>query len=271
MDKQGSGRGIWLDLFARVARNRKTVTWLGGGSVAALTIAVAASATQNAISSTSSFAGSTVLAGSVALAVALPLLYTCRRMSTRIEALRREAQRLAQRDPLTACLNEHTFSALVDTYADRRSSREGAPHGTALLIHLDDIQVVNKRFGYSWGNEALARVAATIRGAIRQGDIVGRTSGNQFGVFLPGADEESARSVAERIHNSVSSLGFYPSGVRYPLSIRAGAVIVLEKTGFDDLIRNAENILAVSRNDERDWIHYTSSIGSPLDTTAKLQ
>lgn len=247
-----------------------TAGWLAGGSAAALAVGLGATAIAHAVSSPASATGSAILAGGVALAVALPLLHTCGRMASRIALLRKEVQRLGQRDGLTACLNEPTFSALVDTYADRRAARDGSNHGTVLLIHLDDLQIVNDRFGYSWGNEALAQVAAAIRATVRQGDIVGRVSGNQFGVFLPGADEANARSVADRIYESVTALGFFPTGVRYPLSIRAGAVIVADRAKFDDLLKTALGTLEMTRGQDREWIRYTS-MGGWSEGAAKLQ
>ena len=82
---------------------------------------------------------------------------------------------------------------------------------------------------------------------MRNGDIVGRVSGDQFGVFLPGAHENDARGVAERIHDNVSKIQFYPAGTPYPMSIRAGAVIVSSRIGFDDLLRTAVGTLAKTR------------------------
>lgn len=258
------------DLLDTFSPRGTTSTWLAGGGVAALLVGLGVSAVANAVSSTTPAAGGAVLASVVALAVALPLLYICSRMANRIALLRREAQHLGQRDGLTACLNEPTFSALVDTYADRRAVREGATRGTVLLIHLDDLQVVNDRFGYSWGNEALAQVAAAIRGTVRQGDIVGRVSGNKFGVFLPGADETSANGVANRIRESVTGIGFFPTGVHTPLSIRAGGVIVADQTKFDDLLRTAVGTLEMTRGQGQEWIRYTSMGEWSRDGVAKL-
>ncbi len=129
--------------------------------------------------------------------------------------------------------------------------------------------MINGRFGYSWGNEALARVAGSIRGTVRQGDIVGRISGNQFGVFLPGAGEADARGVANRIHDNVTGLDFFPAGVRYPLSIRAGAVILADQAKFDDLLKTAADTLETTRGE--DWIRYASMGGWPQEGAAKLQ
>ena len=248
-----------------------TSSWLVGGGTAALVFGLGAAGVGNAFGPMTSTASVTALAGTVALGVALPLLYTCSRMAKRIAALRLEVQRAGQRDGLTACLNEQTFSALVDTYADRRAAGKDSTRGTVVLIHLDELQSVNDRFGYSWGNEALMKVAAAIRGTVRQGDIVGRVSGNQFGVFLPGANEADAKSVADRIYKSVTGIEFFPTGIRYPLSIRAGAVIVADQTKFDTLLKAAESTLELTKGQDQDWIKYTSIGGWTDREPVRLQ
>lgn len=250
---------------------KPALLWLVGGSAAVLLIALAAATILNALSPASYPAREAALVGVVALLVALPLLLACSIMAAKIDTLRKEAQRLGQRDVLTACLNESTFSALVDTYANRDVIEAGSTRGTVLLINIDDFQVVNDRFGYSWGNDALARVAAAIRDTVRQGDIVGRISGNQFGVFLPGADEINAKSVANRIYDTVSKIDFFPTGVQYPLSIRAGAVTVSDKASFDELLHTAVDSLAVTEGADQVWIHYASLNGRPQGDKSNLQ
>jgi len=253
------------------SRNRTNILWLIGGGAAALALALVASSAVHAIAPLGSLGGSIALSGFVALAVALPLLLVCGRQASRIETLRREVQRLGQRDGLTACLNEPTFTALVETYTGSGVGRDGSTHGTALLIQVDDLQLINERFGYSWGNEALARVAAAIRGTVRQGDIVGRLSGNQFGVFLPGADEASAKGVADRMYQNITRADFFPTGVRYPLSIRAGGVVVADRTNFDDLLKKAAGTLAMTRGSEQEWIRYSALGNWPANQPAPLQ
>jgi diguanylate cyclase (GGDEF)-like protein len=211
------------------------------------------------------------LAVFIALLVALPLLIAGGLMASRIEALRKETQRLGQRDVLTACLNESTFSALVDTYANDNTIEAGAVRGTVLLISVDDLGIVNDRFGYSWGNEALARVAAIISETVRHGDIVGRVSRSQFGVFLPQTDEANAKTVADRIYHNVTTIDFFPTGVQYPLSIRAGAVIVSDSASFDELLRKATGTLAMTEGTDEEWIRYTSLNETAPRNAANLQ
>lgn len=252
-------------------RYKATLLRVAGGGIAALLIALATTAVLNLVSPAAHPAREAGLAVFIALAIALPLLVAGSFMTSKIEALHKETQRLGQRDVLTACLNESTFSALVDTYANDSTLEAGSIRGTVLLINVDDLGIVNERFGYSWGNEALAQVAASIRKTVRQGDIVGRVSRSQFGVFLPRTGEVNARSVAERIYENVAKIDFFPAGVQYPLSIRAGAVIVSDSASFDDLLRKATGTLAMTEGAGQEWIQYASLKDAAPRTAANLQ
>ncbi len=227
-----------------------------GGAFASLIVALAAHAVLNMISPAADMAREAGLAVLVALAVGAPLSLACGLAVSRIRRLRGQVQRLGQNDGLTSCLNETTFSALVDSYSNRAAPPSDTARGTILLINVDDLGAINDRFGYSRGNEALVRVAEVIRKTIRGGDIVGRISGTQFGVFLPGADEASAKGVADRIYENMRKSEFFPEGVQYPLSIRAGAVVISDRVGFDELLRKARHTLATTDRTQRDWIEY---------------
>lgn len=253
-------------------RHRPVVLWTVCGTLGAVAVSLAAGGILNTIAPASTASREAALALVASVLVAAPLAFACGLMASKAAALRKQVQRLGQSDSVTSCLNETTFSALVDTYSNRRSSNENDPVGTILLINLDDLKVVNARFGYTWGNEALSSMAAAIKGTVRNGDIVGRISGDRFGVFLPGTSETDARNVAERIRNSVERLQFYPAGTHFPLSVHAGAVIVSDKIGFDDLMRQAEDTLAVAETAGSNWIEYAYPGGSaPAGQSKSLQ
>jgi diguanylate cyclase (GGDEF)-like protein len=257
-------RGVFL-------QHKLTLSVALGGALASLAVGLAAYAILNVVSPVAGSTREMGLAAVVALVVGAPLSLAFGIALSRARRLRAQIQRIAQNDGLTACLNETTFSALVDSYSNRAAVSDPT-RGTILLINVDDLATVNDRFGYSWGNEALTRVAAAIKKTIRGGDIVGRVSGTQFGVFLPGADEANAKRVADRIYENVSKLEFFPTGTQFPLSIRAGAVIVSDRVGFDDLLHKAKDALASTEGTRQDWIQYESLASwQPGTPSSKLQ
>jgi diguanylate cyclase (GGDEF)-like protein/PAS domain S-box-containing protein len=104
----------------------------------------------------------------------------------------------ALHDPLTGLANR----VLLRDHLERAIARQGrAPGRVALLfVDLDDFKRVNDSYGHAAGDQILCRVAERLVEAVRESDVVGRQSGDEFAVLLDHviADEEAV-AAAERI------------------------------------------------------------------------
>jgi diguanylate cyclase (GGDEF)-like protein len=103
----------------------------------------------------------------------------------------------ATHDALTGLPNRTLFlerleSALPD-------AAEGA-HLGVLFCDLNRFKQVNDTLGHAAGDELLRQVSARLRAAVRPADTVGRLSGDEFAIILPGlVDPGDARSLADRV------------------------------------------------------------------------
>ncbi|WP_433219489.1 diguanylate cyclase [Dactylosporangium sp. CS-047395] len=125
--------------------------------------------------------------------------------------LREELRRRATLDDLTGCRNRAaTLAALTEALA---AARLGT---AAVFVDLNEFKLVNDRFGHAAGDRLLAHVAHVLRGAVRDGDVVGRLGGDEFVVVC--------RDVArlEHAQNLAAGLGAAIEGT--PLDL-AGAVL----------------------------------------------
>ncbi len=144
-------------------------------------------------------------------------------------------------DALTECLNRGAFTAIVEKYLARGNPPPS--RGALLVIDADQFKRVNDRFGHDAGDEALRVIAAAIQGAVRDGDLVGRLGGEEFGVFLPDVADVEAVEVAERIRKTIHAIRFEPGGVRWGLSASVGAAVFDRPIGFSELFRLADQRL----------------------------
>jgi PAS domain S-box-containing protein len=106
---------------------------------------------------------------------------------------RREArlEHLVDHDFLTMLYNGRRFEeALVQEL--KCSARYGDGGGAVLLLDVDHFKAVNDRFGHKTGDDLLKAVAATLRGRMRETDVLARLGGDEFGIILPRVDDAKA-------------------------------------------------------------------------------
>jgi diguanylate cyclase (GGDEF)-like protein/PAS domain S-box-containing protein len=105
-----------------------------------------------------------------------------------------ELRHLADHDPLTGLFNRRRFEQELDRQVSE-VARYG-PRGALLVLDLDHFKYVNDALGHHAGDELILSVAATLRGRLRESDILARLGGDEFAVLLPNVDEAGAQRVA---------------------------------------------------------------------------
>ncbi|MBV8658129.1 MAG: EAL domain-containing protein [Burkholderiales bacterium] len=110
-----------------------------------------------------------------------------------------EISKLAFQDTLTGLPNRLRFNQLLTEAIANASRTETAL--AVLLIDLDRFQQINDTLGHPMGDRVLQEVGARLREVIRQEDVVARLSGDEFALFLPGAQVSDAMHTIVRIHH----------------------------------------------------------------------
>ena len=86
-----------------------------------------------------------------------------------------------------------------------RAIRENRSFGV-LMVDLDYFKRVNDTYGHVAGDVVLRAIADTLRGQVRDYDVVGRFGGEEFAILLPGTTEPGALTVGERIRSAIADL-----------------------------------------------------------------
>jgi diguanylate cyclase (GGDEF)-like protein len=73
-----------------------------------------------------------------------------------------------------------------------------------VLADLDDFKSVNDRHGHLAGDDVLRAFADVLRDTVRDIDTAARYGGEEFALLLPGADEEGAARLAERVRATMA-------------------------------------------------------------------
>jgi diguanylate cyclase (GGDEF)-like protein len=103
----------------------------------------------------------------------------------------------ATHDALTGLPNRTLFLERLEAAVP--DAAEGA-HLGVLFCDLDRFKPVNDTLGHAAGDELLRQVSARLRAAVRPADTVGRLSGDEFAIILPGlVDAADAARLAQRV------------------------------------------------------------------------
>ncbi|AKH99358.1 diguanylate cyclase (GGDEF) domain-containing protein [Hoeflea sp. IMCC20628] len=175
--------------------------------------------------------------------LAAPLLFLLLYKMRQLAIAHHEISIIASTDSLTAVLNRGAFKMLVDAYLQQAMRQPAQNAGAFLVIDADHFKSINDRFGHQKGDVALKIIAQTIQGSLRQGDIVGRIGGEEFGVFLPKTGLEQALHVAERIRMQIGEVEFPPDTMSHSLSVSVGGAAFGRNADYDDLFRVADKCL----------------------------
>jgi diguanylate cyclase (GGDEF)-like protein len=150
---------------------------------------------------------------------------------------------LARTDYLTGLPNRRSLLELGAREIER-SRRSRLPLGV-IMADLDLFKSVNDRYGHDAGDETLKMASSRFAAALRSIDVLGRYGGEEFVVFLPGADMESSRAVAERIRESIESseTKFGAATIRLTVSIGVLSLVAGEDTEMEACLTRVDEAL----------------------------
>lgn len=152
-----------------------------------------------------------------------------------------ELVRQASTDPLTGLLNRRGFFSGVDVLLRAQGD---APRACFALFDIDHFKKVNDSHGHSAGDHVLEEFARIARLIVRDGDLIGRLGGEEFGILLKGASFDHAVMVCDRLRTTLASqLIRSPDGNAIWVTVSAGVVAVEPTMSREQLYRRADQAL----------------------------
>jgi diguanylate cyclase (GGDEF)-like protein len=118
-------------------------------------------------------------------------------------ALERELHRDARTDALTHLDNRRAMQERGPLEL-KRASRARVPV-SLLVCDVDHFKAINDRYGHETGDAVLCSVAATLRAALRETDLLSRWGGEEFLAVLVDTDAGRAAGIAERMRAGVEA------------------------------------------------------------------
>ena len=112
---------------------------------------------------------------------------------------------VAKQDALTSLWNRRHLETMMDmAWADARAEPRSM---SIILLDIDHFKIFNDSYGHLEGDKCLQEIASCISAATEAdgGSVAVRFGGEEFLVFIDGADTIAARQVADRIQAAIKT------------------------------------------------------------------
>lgn len=187
--------------------------------------------------------------------ISLPVSVVLVRQSERIQRLHialneayQQLKDVAETDQLTEVLNRATFLRRAEAMRSTMS-------GWILLLDVDHFKSVNDRYGHDVGDSALQSVAAILRNAVRASDLVGRLGGEEFAIYLSGANRQTAVGIAERARACVEeTIVTYSEDLPITVTVSIGLANLDEAATVRECLRVADRAMYRAKGNGRNQV-----------------
>lgn len=162
---------------------------------------------------------------------------------------RKEAERLVEHmafhDHLTGLPNRRLLKQTVEDLIETRlHNRESF---ALLYMDLDRFKNINDSMGHYIGDQLLKAVGTRLQTLVRQNDLVGRLSGDEFLILCSSTTKQGAQMVAQRIVNEVSK-SFLIENLEIFIAPSIGISMFPEDGAqYDTLLRNADSAMYLAK------------------------
>ena len=164
-------------------------------------------------------------------------------------------ERQALVDGLTGLANRRACSDAVHSEA-ARADRLDTPL-SVVLADLDGFKDVNDAYGHAVGDEVLRAFAEVLRETLRESDVAGRWGGEEFLLLLPGADEDGAAHLAERIRVGLAERAI-PGAGDLRVTASFGVAEYTPPAGGEQLVAAADEALYRAKRAGKDRVERTA-------------
>ncbi|UTW00356.1 GGDEF domain-containing protein [Marinomonas rhizomae] len=173
-------------------------------------------------------------------------------MFYQMDILEKEMSRLAKVDDLTSVCNRRFFYKQIEDWLGAKLNID--TKYAFFVIDLDVFKGINDRYGHLCGDKVLQKFGCILREQAPVSSVVGRLGGEEFAIFVPNMDAESAETLAKNIcqrtrdivvkHNNIS--------VSFSVSIGFSININYHKSTIENAFKYADLALYEAKESGRD-------------------
>jgi diguanylate cyclase (GGDEF)-like protein/PAS domain S-box-containing protein len=168
------------------------------------------------------------------------------------KSIEAELSRVAATDPLTGLANRRAFDLELSRRIASAAGSGAASAGHVAIFDLDHFKRVNDNHGHAGGDAVLRVFARIARAGVREGDMVARLGGEEFGIILAGAGREQARMVCDRVRAALAAHVLQFDGAGIAVTASAGIAAMTARSSAAEALRAADAALYLAKLEGRD-------------------
>lgn len=166
---------------------------------------------------------------------------TLRRELTQTRARLDEVEKAADQDQLLPLLNRRAFVRELTRYIGF-TDRYKTP-ASLIYFDLNQFKQINDNHGHAGGDAALKHFAETLLSHVRDSDCVGRLGGDEFGVLLTHADQDTALKKADVLAEALRATPTIWNGAPIVVGFSYGAFELKAGDNADQAMARADEAM----------------------------
>ena len=171
----------------------------------------------------------------------------------KVQLARRQAEYLANIDPLTGLLNRRSFFSRANPLWS--TARRNKRPLSVMMVDIDHFKRINDQYGHAVGDQVLQAVSERLTAACRSGDVAARWGGEEFVIVLPETQAAQAGQLAERLRATIEAMEIRSNDERtFSLSASFGIAGYVDHEDLEQLIRESDHWLYQAKQGGRNRV-----------------
>lgn len=173
---------------------------------------------------------------------------------TEMRALSNQLSYQATHDSLTSLINRREFEQRLEQAINSATTEDD--HHILCYLDLDQFKVVNDTCGHIAGDELLKLIAVTLRGQVRESDLIARLGGDEFGILLKNCELEKAKIIINTTRKAINDIRFVWDDKSFNIGLSVGIVRINKHSGnLCNVLSAADTSCYVAKDEGRNRFH----------------
>ena len=163
-----------------------------------------------------------------------------------------------EHDKLTALVNRTQFKKTLSTFLEE--PKRGPDRGVVLQIDIDQFQLFNSSYGYTFGDALLANLSTRLTEYFAEDVMVSRLGNDEFAVFAQDLKHRSAQDYAEKLRSFIQELNLQPGNKSVHVTACIGVVILdREQSDSERVLLSLGQAVAIAKEKGRNRVQIYQS------------